>query len=433
MDHPDPPAVDTFIVVDFETTGGSYRDRVIQIGAVAVATRDAATRTSVGPPSDDGLDTFSRVVQSDGLCVSQRAFDVHGLDDRYIQQEGVPQSVAFSDFVAWMSARVSDSEAGALVAHNGFALDYRFLAQALRRLGISLPTKIRWACDTLPMGRLAFPDLASHRNEALYNHVTGLDGEPGTRTHDALQDARMTACVLCADRVWAFRVMARCCRPWINVRNRRLERAEYMLGRTMFDGSGEEDSSSSDEQKATASSAKDDSDESGRESGTDAAGVENDDTTYEEVAADNPIRRDRARQFMHRVGPARTVPCATPLATFRHLFHNRVVRLIVEQTNLYAVRKRAAVTIKRLAAYAVSIMRHRHGRTGSAGCSPRLPHCGYRSWTPLTEDELDRFLAVRGFCAMQRRALCWRLTSKLRSMPLRIMTAYSRERRFVST
>lgn len=159
------------VVFDVETTGFSplRGDRIIEIGAVMVEGRRCTGE----------YQTLVSVPES----VARKASQVHGITDRMLQGQPLPEEVypALRDFIGGST----------LVAHNA-SFDLAFLAHELARLGMSLPN--RHIC-TLRLARRRLPELPNHRLETVYRHLFG-ELPDGNWRHRALDDARLTA------RVW---------------------------------------------------------------------------------------------------------------------------------------------------------------------------------------------------------------------------------------
>lgn len=159
------------VVVDVETSGLSPQrgDRVIEIGAVAVF--EGVLR-----------EEFHTLIDVD-CRIHPTAERVHGINRSMLSGNPLPEEVwgSFLDFV-------QDSP---LVAHNS-RFDLAFIRHETARIGRGICNQVH--CS-LELSRRKFPNLASHKLEAVARHVLG--GVPrDCRLHRALGDARLLA------RVW---------------------------------------------------------------------------------------------------------------------------------------------------------------------------------------------------------------------------------------
>lgn len=159
-----------FCVIDVETTGFSPRlgDRIVEIAAVRVrgdGTTISEWSTLVDPQRDIG------------------ASHVHGISAGDVV--GAPR---FEHIVGDLLAQI---DGAVLVAHN-FRFDRDFLAAEFTRAGVQLP-ELPAVC-TLSLGNLVQPGTASRKLAACCARL----GIELTDAHDALADARATACVLSA-------------------------------------------------------------------------------------------------------------------------------------------------------------------------------------------------------------------------------------------
>lgn len=159
------------VVVDVETSGLSPQrgDRVIEIGAVVVS---------------GGLigEEFHTLIDVD-CRIHWAAERVHGISRSMLSGKPLPEEVwaSFLEFVR-------DSP---LVAHNA-RFDLGFIRHETARIGRGLRNQVH--CS-LELSRRRFPDLASHKLEAVARHVLG-EISKDCRLHRALGDARLLA------RVW---------------------------------------------------------------------------------------------------------------------------------------------------------------------------------------------------------------------------------------
>lgn len=155
-----------FAVLDFETTGFSRHDRVIEIGVVLL---DANCRVER---------TWQTLVQPN------RGFDnsdVHGITPTNLVGAPTFEHVA-RRFAEVLNGRV-------IVAHNA-SFEYKFLTNEFGRLGIELADG-NWLLDTMVLARQFMPG-----QPVSLKNVLSIMGIENRAAHTALADAEATAAVL---------------------------------------------------------------------------------------------------------------------------------------------------------------------------------------------------------------------------------------------
>lgn len=155
-----------FAVLDFETTGFSRHDRVIEIGVVLL---DANCRVER---------TWQTLVQPN------RGFDnsdVHGITPTNLVGAPTFEHVA-RRFAEVLNGRV-------IVAHNA-SFEYKFLTNEFGRLGIELADG-KWLLDTMVLARQFMPG-----QPVPLKNVLTIMGIENRAAHTALADAEATAAVL---------------------------------------------------------------------------------------------------------------------------------------------------------------------------------------------------------------------------------------------
>ena len=168
-----------YAAFDVETTGlDPIRDRIIEIGLVEFEfDREGALTVT---------DEFSALVCPE-ISIPPAASAIHGLTDDDVAKAPKFKFLAV-DLLAKIAGRV-------VVAHNA-SFDLSFLKEELMRAGIENPI-VEWV-DSLPLARLAYPNLLSYN---LGKAAFALGISSG-RNHRALDDA--TTCMhlfaLCARR-----------------------------------------------------------------------------------------------------------------------------------------------------------------------------------------------------------------------------------------
>ena len=155
-----------YAVLDFETTGFSRHDRVIEIGVVLLDTNCRAERT------------WQTLVQPN------RGFDnsdVHGITPTNLVGAPTFEHVA-RRFAEVLNGRV-------IVAHNA-SFEYKFLTNEFGRLGIELADG-NWLLDTMVLARQFMPG-----QPVSLKNVLSIMGIENRAAHTALADAEATAAVL---------------------------------------------------------------------------------------------------------------------------------------------------------------------------------------------------------------------------------------------
>ncbi|MFQ5442237.1 MAG: PolC-type DNA polymerase III, partial [Thermodesulfobacteriota bacterium] len=141
------PCPASFVAVDIETTGLSYKrgDRIVELAAVAV-------------DSGEAVSEFHSLIKTQKR-ISPSAFSVHGITAETLSGAPGPEKVfsAFKRFVGTIP----------LVAHNA-TFDMGFLRYEYARLGLGFSHK--YFCS-LRLGRRLLPQLPSYSLEALYPHL----------------------------------------------------------------------------------------------------------------------------------------------------------------------------------------------------------------------------------------------------------------------
>lgn len=158
-------AKENFVIFDTETTGLSCRyDRLIEFGAVKMS------------PTGEIIDEIDFFINPDGHKLSK-----FSIETSHIRQEdvdrGKPIKQALNDIMEFFSDSI-------IVAHNA-SFDFDFINEALKNN--KMPLIQNPVIDTLPLARYLFPDMRSHREEALARRL-GIEFD-ATGAHRANYDA----------------------------------------------------------------------------------------------------------------------------------------------------------------------------------------------------------------------------------------------------
>lgn len=148
--RPKTALVDGFVFMDLESDGGDWRkDPIVQLSAVFVW-------NGVGPSPGGGWHTFNRYVNLGDRKLNPFAQGVHNINPQVLRDKGVEITTLLCDFSLWVQECVElfaydgrRSRNICLVAHNGFALDFRMLIQESIRHNIPLNKNIVCFLDTL--------------------------------------------------------------------------------------------------------------------------------------------------------------------------------------------------------------------------------------------------------------------------------------------
>ena len=155
-----------YAVLDFETTGFSRHDRVIEIGVVLL---DANCRVER---------TWQTLVQPN------RGFDnsdIHGI---------TPTNLVGAPTFGHVARRFADVLNGRIVVAHNASFEYKFLTNEFGRLGVELADG-KWLLDTMVLARQFMPG-----QPVSLKNVLSIMGIENRAAHTALADAEATAAVL---------------------------------------------------------------------------------------------------------------------------------------------------------------------------------------------------------------------------------------------
>ncbi|WP_308608180.1 exonuclease domain-containing protein [uncultured Corynebacterium sp.] len=155
-----------YAVLDFETTGFSRHDRVIEIGVVLL---DANCRVER---------TWQTLVQPN------RGFDnsdIHGI---------TPTNLVGAPTFGHVARRFADVLNGRIVVAHNASFEYKFLTNEFGRLGVELADG-NWLLDTMVLARQFMPG-----QPVSLKNVLSIMGIENRAAHTALADAEATAAVL---------------------------------------------------------------------------------------------------------------------------------------------------------------------------------------------------------------------------------------------
>ncbi|WP_442601064.1 ATP-dependent DNA helicase DinG [Paenibacillus sp. KN14-4R] len=163
-----------FAVIDFETTGSSTDDEIIQVGLVII-------------DKDRIIDRYTSLVQP-GCSIPSSITELTG-----ITNEMVADAPELSDVMAEMYPKLYDC---VLVGHN-VSFDFGFLQRGLSKAGY-FPFSGR-VLDTIELLKILFPSLTSYQL-SLASNTFGIEHE---RPHQADSDAEATAEIMlrCLERI----------------------------------------------------------------------------------------------------------------------------------------------------------------------------------------------------------------------------------------
>ena len=350
------------------------------------------------------VDTLSSFVQNDGPQIDRYAYAVHHIDERRLASENAPSQLhAFQQLVAFLQEQARHGTT-VLVAHNGYAYDFKYLHHTLHRLGLALPDGATHFVDTLRLARAVDWGTrpVNFRLGTLYRLAAGRDL---AGAHDALADTRGLATVffrqqeLCNARLSQVHAWTQF--EQIESMRQRAKRAAIASGRgrvAMDDSDGELESDDEDEHMSDRQPDSDEENESMSDEG------EGDDTAGEQdgwapFSDGSGMDRDPETMFA-----ASQTQAGVKFRSRLHgknawevflLLYKRVEDLLVRETNRYARQRRAAAAIKNFLVWCV------HRRKHPFDDNPFSP-TGTRRWKPVTRAEMRRFWGVALRCALNQ-------------------------------
>ena len=331
--------------------------------------------------------TLSSMMQNDGPAITRHAYNVHHIDSTMLESHGVPSQLdGMRQLVEFLEEQGRHGPT-VLVAHNGFACDFKYLHHTLKRLGLRLPATVAHFVDSLRLARgvewAARPP--NFKLGTLYHVATGA---ALADAHDALADARALARMFMGlPCLWTARQSQ--VHAWSkfleveDVRQAAKDAALAQPSRNALDDSDTESASPIDS----------DGDSDG-DSGHDEAKEAGEWTPVADGAG-----MDRAPEDLFASGwataglkhAARFLDLA-PSAMFLKLLEP-VESLLVEETNRYAAQKRAARRIRHFLSWCVE----RRQRPFADLPFERL---GMRRWKKVTRAEMRGCLAFVLRCSV---------------------------------
>lgn len=355
---------------------GSSKYRIIQYALVAM------------DESGTEFGTLSSLVQNDGPPITAHAYNVHHIDSRMLDSEGAPsQADAFRRLVAFVAEQARHGTT-VLVAHNGYSCDFKFLYSTLARLQLQLPANAMHFVDTLRVARaVAWESRPSNfRLGTLYKLATGRELRSA---HDAFADTRALAAVFVRHKVlWDARLAH--VHSWQafvqreQVRLAALQQATAVVGDRGYLDDSERDDDDGDEAG--------DGDEERKVDDVPARG------TWRAFGEGQGMNRNPAELFKSSNTPAGVKHCARmkhlgAWASFLELM-KPVLDVLVEETNRYALQKRAAARIKEFCAWTVERAKRPFA---DIPYTPSRP----RAWWPVKRHEMKVFIAIILRCAIK--------------------------------
>lgn len=154
-----------YISIDFETTGLSYKDRIVEIGAVKFAN---------GQPTEK----FSTLVHSD-VSISPKATKINGITNEMLKD--APSEIeAIKNFAEFLGDALNENTI--LCAHNA-DFDLRFLTSALERSNINASLI---CIDTLHLSRTIIHGLEDYKLNTVLSHFNISNDDAHRASSDAL-------------------------------------------------------------------------------------------------------------------------------------------------------------------------------------------------------------------------------------------------------
>jgi len=330
--------------------------------------------------------SLSSYLHNDGPPISGYSYDVHHIDETLLVAENAPtQRDGMARFVDFLEQQAQHGRV-VLVAHNGFAFDFKFLHHTLRRLDMELPAGVAHFVDTLQLARSAEwrPQPSNMRLSTLYHRATG---QAISNAHDALADTRALMQVLFRlPELWSARKSI--VHEWgkfqevEDTRTRALAKACDTGARDAMENSDDELETDSDEESKDGSGDGDHA-PSSNGSGVAAAGE------WRRLRRGETIDRDPSELF-RKSGARRGVKlrrhwgaASTAMDVFVRLFQP-VEALLVEETNRYAAQKMAAKLIKHFLSWCATCRRRPFADL------PFVPLL-LRRWKPVSTREMRAF------------------------------------------
>lgn len=154
-----------YISIDFETTGLSYKDRIVEIGAVKFAN---------GQPTEK----FSTLIHSD-VPISPKASEINGITNEMLK-DAPSETEAIKNFAEFLGDALNENTI--LCAHNA-DFDLRFLTSALERSHINASLI---CIDTLSISQKNITRIENYKLNTVLSYFNLSNDEAHRASSDAL-------------------------------------------------------------------------------------------------------------------------------------------------------------------------------------------------------------------------------------------------------
>jgi len=133
---------------DFETTGlNPFHQRIIEISA-----------------KDNNGNTFDTLLKINGTLDAE-IIKITGITNEMLETQGRDYNTAITDFYKYIVSDNSNQRIF-MIAHNGDAFDRMFLKTQLKKLNLTLPSKVNFV-DSIFVSKLLYPRIFSHSMASL--------------------------------------------------------------------------------------------------------------------------------------------------------------------------------------------------------------------------------------------------------------------------
>lgn len=174
--------LDKFLALDVETSGLNFDTDDPSVNYQVV---------SIGLIVSDGdfnpIDEFYTEIKWNKTSHwNNKAESIHGLSKEYLEQNGVHEGEAAVSITEFMLKHFEPDEKIILLGHNVRSFDFYFFNKLMRKFDFFFQFSHR-VVDTFPLGLIMF---GAENSDELFDIFF-----PSRKTHNALQDAKMTLTV----------------------------------------------------------------------------------------------------------------------------------------------------------------------------------------------------------------------------------------------